>query len=119
VGTAVLGVVGNVLLEALRLAQRWSLRSSRVAEVAGQLRDLIPMVSAMVAQPSVKRLHEASLTALSLSAWLEDLLGSSQDPKEAAVLSKVDDAVRDLMIVFSAILCSAVLSEDYLHAEGA
>jgi hypothetical protein len=25
VGTAVLGVVGNVLLEALRLAQRWSL----------------------------------------------------------------------------------------------
>ncbi|MCG2874194.1 MAG: AbrB/MazE/SpoVT family DNA-binding domain-containing protein [Acidilobus sp.] len=119
VGTAVLGVVGNVLLEALKLAQRWSLRSSRVAEVAGQLRDLIPMVSAMVAQPSVKRLHEASLTALSLSAWLEDLLGSSQDPKEAAVLSKVDDAVRDLMIVFSAILCSAVLSEDYLHAEGA
>jgi hypothetical protein len=119
VGTAVLGVVGNVLLEALRLAQRWSLRSSRVAEVAGQLRDLIPMVSAMVAQPSVKRLHEASLTALSLSAWLEDLLGSSQDPKEVAVLSKVDDAVRDLMIVFSAILCSAVLSEDYLHAEGA
>ncbi|MCG2891595.1 MAG: AbrB/MazE/SpoVT family DNA-binding domain-containing protein [Acidilobus sp.] len=119
VGTAVLGVVGNVLLEALRLAQRWSLRSSRVAEVAGQLRDLIPMVSAMVAQPSVKRLHEASLTALSLSAWLEDLLGSSQDPKEAAVLSKVDDAVRNLMIVFSAILCSAVLSEDYLHAEGA
>jgi len=119
VGTAVLGVVGNVLLEALRLAQRWSLRSSRVAEVAGQLRDLIPMVSAMVAQPSVKRLHEASLTALSLSAWLEDLLGSSQDPKEAAVLSKVDDAVRDLMIVFSAILCSAVLGEDYLHAEGA
>ncbi|MCG2872946.1 MAG: AbrB/MazE/SpoVT family DNA-binding domain-containing protein, partial [Acidilobus sp.] len=70
VGTAVLGVVGNVLLEALKLAQRWSLRSSRVAEVAGQLRDLIPMVSAMVAQPSVKRLHEASLTALSLSAWL-------------------------------------------------
>jgi SpoVT / AbrB like domain. len=119
VGTAVLGVVGNVLLEALKLAQRWSLRSSRVAEVAGQLRDLIPMVSAMVAQPSVKRLHEASLTALSLSAWLEDLLGSSQDPKEVAVLSKVDDAVRDLMIVFSAILCSAVLSEDYLHAEGA
>jgi len=119
VGTAVLGVVGNVLLEALRLAQRWSLRSSRVAEVAGQLRDLIPMVSAMVAQPSVKRLHEASLTALSLSAWLEDLLGSSQDPKEAAVLSKVDDAARNLMIVFSAILCSAVLSEDYLHAEGA
>jgi len=119
VGTAVLGVVGNVLLEALKLAQRWSLRSSRVAEVAGQLRDLIPMVSAMVAQPSVKRLHEASLTALSLSAWLEDLLGSSQDAKEAAVLSKVDDAVRDLMIVFSAILCSAVLSEDYLHAEGA
>ena len=119
VGTAVLGVVGNVLLEALKLAQRWSLRSSRVAEVAGQLRDLIPMVSAMVAQPSVKRLHEASLTALSLSAWLEDLLGSSQDPKEAAVLSKVDDAVRNLMIVFSAILCSAVLSEDYLHAEGA
>ena len=107
-----------MLLEALRPAQRWSLRSGRVAEVAGQLRDLIPMVSAMVAQPSVKRLHKASLTALSLSAWLEDLLGSSQDPKEAAALSKVD-ATRDLMIVLPAILCSAVLSEDYLHAEGA
>ena len=63
VGTAVLGVVGNVLLEALRPAQRWPLRSSRVAEVAGQL--------------------------------------------------------RDLMIVLSAILCSAVLSEDCLQAEGA
>ena len=107
-----------MLLEALRPAQRWSLRSGRVAEVAGQLRGLVPVVSAMVAQPRVRRLHKASLTAPSLSAWLEDLLGSSQDPKEAAVLSKVD-TTRDLMIVLPEMRCSAVLSEDYLHAEGA
>jgi len=94
-----------LLLEALRPAQRWPLRSSRVAEVAGQLRDLLPVVSAMATQPSVRRLHKASLTAPSL-CLARGPAGLKPGPKEAAALSKVD-ATRDLMIVLHAMQCSA------------
>ncbi|MGC9072446.1 MAG: AbrB/MazE/SpoVT family DNA-binding domain-containing protein [Acidilobus sp.] len=117
VGTAVLAVVGATLLEAFRLARSWGLRSQKVTQLATHLRDLIPVVGAMVAQPSVRRLHEASLTALSLSMWVDELLSQSQDPKEAAVLSKIDDAIKTAIITFTAVLCSAILGEEFLHPE--
>ncbi len=115
VGTAVLGVVGNTLMEALRLMRRWSIRSQRISQVASQLKDLTPIVGAMVAQPSVRRLHEVSIAAISLSMSLEGLLGEVSDAKEAAVLSKIDDAVKSLLITFTAVLCSAILGEEFLH----
>ncbi len=115
VGTAVLGVVGNTLMEALKLVRSWSLRSQSVSEIASQLKDLTPVVGAMVAQPSIRRLHEVSISAITLSMSIEGLLGGASDPKEAAVLSKVDDAVKSMLITFNAVLCSAVLGEEFLH----
>ncbi|MFP3319573.1 MAG: hypothetical protein RXO24_03350 [Acidilobus sp.] len=72
---------------------------------AGQLRGLVPVVSAMATQPRVRRLHKASLTAPSL-CLARGPAGLKPGPKEAAALSKVD-AVRDLMIVLPAMQCSA------------
>lgn len=114
VGTALMGVIGNVLLDAVRLTKSWGLRSKTVAEVASQIRDLSPLVGAMVAQPSVKRLHEVAMSALATSGAVEGYMSTTKDPREAAVLAKVDDAIKTMMITFMTILCGAVLSEDYL-----
>ena len=115
IGTAVLGVVGNTLMEALKLLRSWSLKSNGIAQVASQLKDLTPVVGAMVAQPSVKRLHEVSFSAIALSMMIESMLKSASDPRETAVLSKIDDAVKSLLITFTAVLCSAILGEEFLH----
>lgn len=118
-GTALLGVVGSVLLDAAKFVVSNSVRSEAVASAAKGLADIAPLVGAMVAQPSVKRLHETTFALVELSSKVEAGLASSSSPKEAAVLAKVDDALKTLTIIFVAILCNAIVSEGMVRpAEG-
>ncbi|MGC9112970.1 AbrB/MazE/SpoVT family DNA-binding domain-containing protein [Acidilobus sp.] len=114
VGTALLGVVGNTLLDAAKMASRLEVRSRVVSQLASQVRDLAPLVSAMVAQPSVKRLHEVAFNVVATISSIESYIKSSQGAAEAAIIAKVDDAIKTMAIVFMTILCGAVMGEEYL-----
>ncbi|AMD30149.1 hypothetical protein SE86_00440 [Acidilobus sp. 7A] len=115
VGTALLGVVGNVLLDAVRMALRLGVRSKAVAELASQVRDLAPLVGALVAQPSVRRLHEIGVNFMALMSSSEGYIREGQSAQEAAIVAKLDDAIKTLSIVFMTILCGAVTGEEYLR----
>ena len=115
VGTALLGVVGNVLLDAVRMTSRLGVRSKAVAELASQVRDLAPLVGALVAQPSVRRLHEIGVNFMALMSSSEGYIREGQSAQEAAIVAKLDDAIKTLSIVFMTILCGAVTGEEYLR----
>ncbi|MFP3287743.1 MAG: hypothetical protein RXP86_10830 [Acidilobus sp.] len=113
VGTAVLGS-WEIAPRGAKACPEVVPQVRQVAEVAGQLRDLVPMVSAMATQPRVRRLHKASLTAPSL-CLARGPAGLKPGPEGGggALKGRRHEGPDDSPP------CDAVLSEDYLHAEGA
>ncbi len=116
-GTALLGVVGNTLISTIELSRRSGLRSAQVAQVATALTDLLPLVSALVAQPSLKRLHEITMNLAALLSSTSTAIMTAKDPVDAAVLSKLEEVLRTLQIAFMSILCSAVIGEGLVSPE--
>jgi len=72
-------------------------------------------VGALVAQPSVRRLHEIGVNFMALMSSSEGYIREGQSAQEAAIVAKLDDAIKTLSIVFMTILCGAVTGEEYLR----
>lgn len=113
-GTGLLGVVGYLILDAADKVSKIKLQSEELSVIVQSIRDILPQLGSIVAQPSIKRTQELLLQTMAISMDLEDRSLNSKSVGETIVLTKIVDAMKLLNIILYVIICSAATSDEYL-----
>ena len=113
-GSGLLGVVGYIILDAADKANKLKIRSDEIASIAQNIKDILPQLGSIVAQPSIKRTQELLLQTIAITMDIEERSISSKDSSQTIILTKMADALKLLDLILYVITCSAATSEEYL-----
>ncbi|AFZ69998.1 phosphate uptake regulator [Caldisphaera lagunensis DSM 15908] len=114
-GSGLLGVVGYIMWDAADKANKIKIKSEEISSLITNIKDILPQLGSIIAQPSIKRTQELLLQIMAITMDVEEKSINSKDSRETMILTKVADALKLLNVILYVITCSAVTSEEYLR----
>ncbi len=118
IGTSLLGLIGGILVDVVRLLlEREPRRRDVLLEAVSTLEELVPVTTSLLVSPALDRSIEVLKRVEKTMRDVSERVRKCKDNTETIILAYLHQALKILYIISNTILCNALVSSKYFHRD--